>query len=82
MYKKKKEKARLAYILAQLYQIKGNSEKAYAAFDKVLDFNPAYEMEFNSRLNKALNDSNAGEQTIATLIKMSKDSTQARCANP
>ena len=71
--KKKKEKARLAYILAQLYQIKGNSEKAYAAFDKVLDFNPAYEMEFNSRLNKALNDSNAGEQTTATLIKMSKD---------
>ena len=71
--KKKKEKARLAYILAQLYQIKGNSEKAYAAFDKVLDYGPVYEMEFNSRLNKALNDPNAGEQTTATLIKMSKD---------
>ncbi len=71
--KKKKEKARLAYILAQLYQVKGNSEKAYAAFDKVLNFAPAYEMEFNSRLNRALNDPNAGEQTTATLIKMSKD---------
>lgn len=71
--KKKKEKARLAYILAQLYQIKGNSEKAYAAFDKVLDYGPVYEMEFNSRLNRALNDPNAGEQTTATLIKMSKD---------
>ncbi len=71
--KKKKEKARLAYILAQLYQLKGNSEKAYATFDKVLDYGPVYEMEFNSRLNKALNDPNAGEQTTATLIKMSKD---------
>ena len=71
--KKKKEKARLAYILAQLYQIKGNSEKAYAAFDKVLDYGPVYEMEFNSRLNRALNDPNAGDQTTATLIKMSKD---------
>ncbi len=71
--KKKKEKARLAYILAQLYQQKGNSEKAYAAFDKVLDYGPAYEMEFNSRLNKSLNDAKAGDQTTASLIKMSKD---------
>jgi TolA-binding protein len=71
--KKKKEKARLAYILAQLYQIQGNSEKAYAAFDKVLNFNPVYVMEFNSRLNKALNDPQAGDQTTATLVKMSKD---------
>lgn len=71
--KKKKEKARLAYILAQLYQVQGNSEKAYAGFDNVLNYNPAYEMEFNSRLNKALNDTKAGDQTTATLIKMSKD---------
>lgn len=71
--KKKKEKARLAYILAQVYQQKGNSERAFASFDKVLDFNPAYEMEFNARLNKSLNDPNAGEQTTASLIKMSKD---------
>ncbi len=71
--KKKKEKGRLAYILAQLYQIKGNSEKAYAAFDKVLNYGPIYEMEFNARLNRALNDPNAGDQTTATLIKMSKD---------
>ncbi|MBL7815530.1 MAG: tetratricopeptide repeat protein [Saprospiraceae bacterium] len=71
--KKKKEKARLSYILAQLYQLKGNSEKAYAAFDKVLNYSPAYEMEFNSRLNKALNDTKGGEQTTETLVKMSKD---------
>ena len=59
--------------MAQLHQQKGNSEKAYAAYDKVLDYNPAYEMEFNARLNKALNDPNAGEQTTALLVKMSKD---------
>ena len=77
--KKKKEKARLAYILAQLYQRKGDAEKAYAKFDKVLDFNPIYEMEFNARLNKALNDTQAGEQTTATLIKMSKEIGRASC---
>ena len=71
--KKKKEKARLAYILAQVYQQNGNSEKAFASFDKVLNFNPAYEMEFNARLNKSLNDTKAGEQTTASLIRMSKD---------
>lgn len=71
--KKKKEKARLAYILAQLYQRKGDAEKAYAGFDKVLDFNPVYEMEFNARLNKSLNDTKAGDQTTALLLRMSKD---------
>lgn len=71
--KKKKQRARLAYILAQIYQLKGNSEKAYAAFDRVLDFSPAYEMEFNARLNMALNSTTALDNTMAMLKKMSKD---------
>ena len=71
--KKKREKARLAFILAQVFQTLGNSEKAYAMFDKVLDNNPVYEMEFNARLNMALNSSTAAENTIAMLKKMSKD---------
>ena len=71
--KKKREKARLAFILAQVFQTLGNSEKAYALFDKVLDYNPVYEMEFNARLNMALNSSTAAENTMAMLKKMSKD---------
>lgn len=71
--KKKRERARLAFILAQIYQLRGNTEKAYATFDKVLDYNPVYEMEFNARLNMALSSSTAIDNTMAMLKKMSKD---------
>jgi tetratricopeptide (TPR) repeat protein len=71
--KKKRDRARLAFILAQIYQITGSSEKAYAMFDKVLNFNPLYEMEFNARLNMALNSTTAVENTTVMLKKMSKD---------
>ena len=71
--KKKREKARLAYILAQIHQTNNNSDKAYATFDKVLDYSPVYEMEFNARLSMALNSSNSADNTTAMLKKMSKD---------
>lgn len=71
--KKKRDRARLAFILAQIYQSLNSSEKAYAMFDKVLKYNPIYEMEFNARLNMALNSSTAVENTMAMLKKMSKD---------
>lgn len=50
--KKKKQRARLAYILAQLYDRAGRHEEAYAAFDKVLGSRPTFEMEFNARLQQ------------------------------
>lgn len=71
--KKKRERARLAFILAQIYQLTGSGDKAYAMFDKVLNFNPVYEMEFNARLNMALNSTTAVENTTAMLKKMAKD---------
>jgi tetratricopeptide (TPR) repeat protein len=49
---KKKERARLAYILAQLYDRSSNHEFAYTALEKVLHSNPPYEMEFNARLRQ------------------------------
>ena len=49
---KKKERARLAYILAQLYDRAGNYDQAYAALGTVLDSRPNYEMEFNARLRQ------------------------------
>jgi tetratricopeptide (TPR) repeat protein len=49
---KKKQRARLAYILAQLYDRAGRHEEAYAAFDKVLGSRPTFEMEFNARLQQ------------------------------
>ncbi|MCB0543184.1 MAG: tetratricopeptide repeat protein [Saprospiraceae bacterium] len=50
--RRKKDRARLAYILAQLYERAGNYEQAYAALETVLSSNPAYEMEFNARLHQ------------------------------
>lgn len=50
--KRKKDRARLAYILAQLYERAGNHEQAYVALETVLSSNPAYEMEFNARLHQ------------------------------
>ena len=71
---KRKEKARLAFILAQLYaQTEGNGDKAFAMFDKVLGYGPAYEMEFNARLNMALTSTTSSEGTTAMLEKMRKN---------
>jgi tetratricopeptide (TPR) repeat protein len=49
---KKKERARLAYILSQLYERAGQHERAYAALEISLNSNPVYEMEFNARLRQ------------------------------
>ena len=48
----KKQRARLSYILAQLYERAGQLEQAYAAYDKVLNNGPKYEMDFNARLKQ------------------------------
>ena len=50
--KKKHTRARLAYILAQLYERSGQSDGAYAALETVLNSAPNYEMEFNARLRQ------------------------------
>ncbi len=76
--KKKKEKVRLAYILAQVYQKRGNNAQAFVMFDKVLRYSPSYEMEFNARLSVALNDDKSTSDEIAAkLIKMGKDAKNA-----
>ena len=76
--KKRKEKGRLAYILAQVYQQRGNNAQAFQMFDKVLKYNPSYEMEFNARLSIALNDDKStSDQLAAKLLKMGKDSKNA-----
>jgi tetratricopeptide (TPR) repeat protein len=48
----KKRRARLSYVLAQLHERSGRYQDAYAAYEKVLDSKPAYEMEFNARMQQ------------------------------
>ncbi len=48
-----KRKTRYNFILGQLYQEQGNSEKALEAYQRVIRRRPDYEMMFNARINSA-----------------------------
>ena len=47
------QKARIYYILGQVYQDQGKRPTASKYYEKVLRCGPSYEMEFNARLNIA-----------------------------
>ncbi len=51
--KKKQSRNRYTYILAQLYQQRGEHDKAFAMYQKVVRGNPDYEMAFNAKINRA-----------------------------
>ncbi|NND78136.1 MAG: tetratricopeptide repeat protein [Flavobacteriales bacterium] len=67
---KKKRNTRLTFILAQLYQEKGDSQKAIRLFAGVTKMNPTYEMDFHSRINQALAfDSRSNSESIREQLK-------------
>ena len=51
--KKKKNKTRYTYILAQANEITENTNEAYRLYAKVVKMNPTYDMTFNARINQA-----------------------------
>jgi len=73
----KQERARLSFILAQLYERAGQLEQAYAAYDKVLRNGPKYEMEFNARLKQTsagwANSKIDAESALKTYDRMLND---------
>lgn len=73
----KDDKARYAFIQAQLYQKLGNSEGAYASYQQVVKYKPEYTMEFAARLNMSQNAYLSGKgsaaEAIASLERMLKD---------
>ncbi|PSR01830.1 MAG: hypothetical protein BRD50_08100 [Bacteroidetes bacterium SW_11_45_7] len=50
---KRKDKARLYYVLAQLYENTSSLSLAFQTYQKVLDHNPPYEMAFNAKMAMA-----------------------------
>ncbi len=76
--RKKTIKNRYVYLLAQLYQEKGNSELAMENYRKVLRLRPSYEMEFNATLNMVKNAASvSGKKPInpeLALKRMLRDS--------
>ncbi len=74
LVKKAKQKIRLSYILAQLYNRQNNQQKAAQLYDYVAKKALTYEMAFNAKLNLALSlNSKDKAKIIGVLNKMLKD---------
>jgi tetratricopeptide (TPR) repeat protein len=73
----KRNRYRLSYLLAQLYEKTGSANKATKLYRNVVNMNPPYEVEFNARINLAgVFDLNSGnpESIRKELGKMLRDS--------
>lgn len=73
--KRKGNKPRFQYVLAQLYQQQGDRDAARNAYEKVLKMQPSNEMDFNARLRLAqLTKSPAeGIKILTKLTKLDKN---------
>ena len=63
------EKARYAYILAQIHQMNGDAVAAKQSFEQVTNFKPNYDLEFNTKLSIARNAWRTGSGSVASVIK-------------
>ena len=48
---RRKQKARLWYLMGQVEALQGHTQNAYRAFKHVIRLNPPYELEFNARIS-------------------------------
>lgn len=69
--KKRENKPRFQYVLAQLYQMDGEREAARNAYQKVIKMQPSNEMDFNARLRLAQLEKSP-QDGIKLLTKMAK----------
>ncbi|HMN04484.1 MAG TPA: hypothetical protein PKD45_02060 [Flavobacteriales bacterium] len=74
--KAKKDRIRWSFILAQLYQMKGQQEKAIALYNKVAHMGPPYEMGFHAQIFQALalghGDTKALRQKLTKMLRDEK----------
>lgn len=71
----KRQKARMTFLLGQVYSELGDNENAYKAFQKVTKFNPPYELEFNARIKQTeVFPGNNPDKILKMLNKMAKSS--------
>lgn len=75
--KKKADRARYSFILAQIYEEQGNDDPARELYQKVIKSNAQYEMVFNAKLNLILNSHSnnveSDDATLASLKRMTRD---------
>lgn len=77
---RKKERARYAFIVAQLYEEEKNVKKARQFYERSLSLKPSYDMVFyaNIKLARLVDTKRGGaEKTKIKLLKMTKDSKNA-----
>lgn len=70
--RKKKDRARPTFILAQLYQALEEAQKAIDMYETVLTLKPEYELEFYAQINQALAFSRKGGNSIVIKEKLEK----------
>jgi tetratricopeptide (TPR) repeat protein len=74
--RKKRDRARPYFILAQIYQRLEKSDDAMTMYEMTIRSKPVYELEFQARINKALSFSRQGGSSAEIkkqLFKMLKD---------
>ncbi len=73
--KKSGDKARVNYVIAQIYESMGSNTEAKSYYSNVLKYNAPYEMNFNARLKRAF--MGGDEKVEKELKKMLKDAKNA-----
>ena len=74
--RRKAVRSRYMFILAQLYQKEEENQKSYDLYGQVLKMHPAYEMDFNAKINRARvidMQSNGSDEIRKELLSMLKD---------
>lgn len=72
------QRARLHFLLGQLYKLTGENRLAYKEFRKVVRMNPPYEMEFNARIQQTeVLSHGQSKQMIGKLKRMAKNPKNA-----
>lgn len=66
-------RARMHFILGQLYALQGDRQSAYTAFDNAKKARPGYVMEFHSTLNQVRMGQDANADPIKVLNRMAKE---------
>lgn len=68
------QRIRFSYILAQIYQLKGDKKSAYDWYEKVIRANPSYQMAFNAQVHQTeVFSGKSSEELISRLKKMAKN---------
>lgn len=71
-----KRKARIAFVLGQICSMQHEEAIAFDAFNQVLDYHPAYEMEFYAKLGSAQAGMASGKRNKAQLVDELKRMTR------